>query len=160
MLGPHLQFVHNLGAFVTAQLIPHDLCTPKLLPTLGADLSLSNCPPISIVWWVSIVLESPLVVGSLVVTAEKLCDGDGDKLAPQAIGFTPYFKIEIHNLTKLVIVFVCCFSIKVQKGAERGHITGDCYSKETSRWAYPSEAELLHTCDTLFLELYPLLAIV
>ena len=118
LLRPHLQITHNLGALVTAQLIPHDLCTTKMLATLGADFSLSDSPPIPIMWWVSIVLESPLVVGSLVVTAKKLRDGGGDIPAPQAISFAPYFEIKIHNLTKLVIVFVNCFGIEVEEGAE------------------------------------------
>ena len=54
----------------------------------------------------------------MVVTAEKLRDGGGDILAPQAIGFAPYFEIKIHNLTKLVIVLVYCFSIEVKEGTE------------------------------------------
>ena len=89
-----------------------------MLATLGTNLSLSDSPPIPIVGWVCIILESPLVVGSLVVTAKKLCDGGGDIPAPQAIGFAPYFEIKIHNLTKLVIVFVNCFGIEVEEGAE------------------------------------------
>lgn len=53
-----LEGAHNISARGGGEVIPHHLTLAEYLAALGADLPLNDCPPISLMGRVGVVLHS------------------------------------------------------------------------------------------------------